>query len=154
MLFRSNYFSISKPFTLGFKFNACFSTQGVFENYTSTVIQTPAFTPTPHSRIIFNSKFHAPQYIGAGIIPIWNIYKSIKWRNEFYFFEPIKPILRSENKAHYGKAFTNAQWLAESTIVFDLRFATFGIFLNKYSSPVDSWNVGLNLGFLLFAPKF
>ena len=44
------YFPLGNKFVLGVRGKAVVSSKGLLSNYTSTLIQTPAFTPTPHSK--------------------------------------------------------------------------------------------------------
>ena len=66
------YFPLGNKFVLGVRGKAVVSSKGLLSNYTSTLIQAPAFTPTPHSKTIFNPAFRSTQYLAAGVIPIWN----------------------------------------------------------------------------------
>ena len=65
------YFPLGNKFVLGVRGKAVVSSKGLLSNYTSTLIQAPAFTPTPHSKTIFNPAFRSTQYLAAGVIPIW-----------------------------------------------------------------------------------
>ena len=78
------YFPLGNKFVLGVRGKAVVSSKGLLSNYTSTLIQAPAFTPTPHSKTIFNPAFRSTQYLAAGVIPIWKILNNLQFRNEFY----------------------------------------------------------------------
>lgn len=67
------YFPLGNKFVLGVRGKAVVSSKGLLSNYTSTLIQALAFTPTPHSKTIFNPAFRSTQYLAAGVIPIWKI---------------------------------------------------------------------------------
>ena len=153
-LYFEKYAKISNHFITGLKLDCCISDQPLNDNYTATIVQMPEFSPTPHSKITFNERFHSPMFLAGGIIPIWKLNKSLNWRNEFYLFAPIKPIGDNNDVPYFKKAFNRIEWMGESTFVFDIKFATIGIFVNKYSYPAASWNIGINLGFLMFAPRF
>ena len=56
--------------------------------------------------------------------------------------------------AAYNKPFSTSEFLIESTLVFDFKFASAGLFANHYSSGNNQWNFGVNIGFLLFNNKF
>ena len=64
------YFPLGNKFVLGVRGKAVVSSKGLLSNYTSTLIQAPAFTPTPHSKTIFNPAFRSTQYLAAGVIPL------------------------------------------------------------------------------------
>ena len=118
------YFPLGNKFVLGVRGKAVVSSKGLLSNYTSTLIQAPAFTPTPHSKTIFNPAFRSTQYLAAGVIPIWKILNNLQFRNEFYVFAPFRQIYEGENMVpYYGKAFTKYHFMGESSLVLDLSFA-------------------------------
>lgn len=150
-----SYIVPSSGFSLGIRSQVVVSSKGFFNNYTSTLIQAPAFTPTPHSKIVFNEAFRANQFVAAGILPIWKIMKNLQLRTEFYGFVPFFKIERDEkNQPYYGKFMHSFQYLGEVSLVYRLPFASVSMYVNKYSYPSDNWNFGVSLGLLLLSPKF
>jgi NTE family protein len=155
MMKGEKYYTYSKKFVLGTMAEVDFTSRGFLNNYTATIIQAPGFTPTAHSKVAFNPYFRANQFIAAGVKPIYRINDQLHWRNELYLYVPYKTIeQQTDNSAAYSKPFNSAKFLFESTFVVDLKFASAGLFLNHYSAGVSKWNVGLNIGFLLFNNKF
>ena len=150
-----NKFPLGNKFVLGVRGKAVVSSKGLLSNYTSTLIQAPAFTPTPHSKTIFNPAFRSTQYLAAGVIPIWKILNNLQFRNEFYVFAPFRQIYEGENMVpYYGKAFTKYHFMGESSLVLDLSFASISLYANYYDYPARNWNFGINIGLLVFSPKF
>lgn len=150
-----NYHLLSNWFVLGTRLNAVVSTKKLSYNYTATLLQAPGFTPTPHSRTIFNPSFHSLQYGAAGLLPIIKFTKDFNLRTEGYCFFPFKKVGTTPNgDPFFGKFFNKPCWLAETTLVYTLPFTSIGLFCNYYSAPKSSWNFGLNIGFLIRAPKF
>jgi NTE family protein len=149
------YFEFSTPFILGLKGEFVFNNKRALDNYTSTIIQAPAFAPTPHSKTVFNEGFRSNQYLGVGVLPIWKLLPLLQLRSEFYGFLPWQSIYKNqEMEAVTGRSWSNLQYLAEVALVYDLSFANISLYLNKYSYPSKNWNVGVNLGFLLFSRRF
>lgn len=149
------YFPLGNKFVLGVRGKAVVSSKGLLSNYTSTLIQALAFTPTPHSKTIFNPAFRSTQYLAAGVIPIWKILNNLQFRNEFYVFAPFRQIYEGENMVpYYGKAFTKYHFMGESSLVLDLSFASISLYANYYDYPARNWNFGINIGLLVFSPKF
>ena len=148
-------FPLGNKFVLVVRGKAVVSSKGLLSNYTSTLIQAPAFTPTPHSKTIFNPAFRSTQYLAAGVIPIWKIMNNLQFRNEFYVFAPFRQIYEGENMVpYYGKAFTKYHFMGESSLVLDLSFASISLYANYYDYPARNWNFGINIGLLVFSPKF
>ena len=153
----NKYFNPNKHFGIGVLGDFLFSTKNFNNTYTSTIIQAPAFTPTPHSKTVFNEAFRANQYIAAGIIPIWHIIKNLQLRGDFYYFVPFFKIEQSAtnpDKAVYGKFMRNPEFLGEITLAYNLPFASISLFGNYYSYPSKNWNFGINFGILMYNPKF
>ncbi|MCL1942705.1 MAG: patatin-like phospholipase family protein [Candidatus Azobacteroides sp.] len=149
-----HYYTITPRFNYGIHIEGVISGKNLFNNYTSTIIQAPAFTPTPHSKTVMNERLRANQYAAGGFIPIWKLNKMFHLRTELYGFIPFNEIMRDENnKAYPGDFFRDFEYLGEMSLICQLPFMSIAIFGNKYSYPKDNWNFGLNIGFLLFASK-
>jgi NTE family protein len=149
------YIPLSPQLTLGAYGELMFSTRKLLNNYTVTVIQAPAFSPTPHSRTIFNEAFTANQFAAIGLKPIYSITDQLYVRGEAYWFVPYQTLMRRpDNSATYSKPFFSTQFMSEASLVFNFRIASAGMFVNYYSSAVSQWNFGVNIGFLLFNNKF
>ncbi|MDR2806513.1 MAG: patatin-like phospholipase family protein [Dysgonamonadaceae bacterium] len=151
----NNYHTLHPRFNLGYWIEGMASSKNLWSNYTASVLQAPGFTPTPHSKLIFNEAFHANQYIAGGLIPILKLNPTFHLRGDFYGFLPLYPIKRGEdNKAYYGKLFTSPAYWGEISLVAQLSFMSVSLYVNHYSYPKNSGNVGLNIGYLIFGPKF
>lgn len=150
-----NYFRLDKHFSLGVSADVAFSTRNLLSNYTATIIQAPRFTPTAHSRAIFNEGFCANHYLAVGLKPVYVITDRWQVRFEGYAFAPYKTIMRkADNSAYYSEPFQNIHFMAETAVVYDFKIASVGVYVNYYSTPRQNWNAGLNIGFLLFENKF
>jgi len=150
-----HYFSLSTHLTLGVYGELAFSNRKLLQNYTATVIQARSFEPTAYSRSVFNEAYSANQFLIVGIKPIYIINDLWHARTEAYYFVPYKNILRNiDNTAAYSKPFSTSQFMAETTLVFSFKVASASLFANYYSSAASQWNFGVNIGILLFEPKF
>lgn len=149
------YYPISTKFILGNYIHAYYSSRNFSQNYTATMMQAGEFAPTAHSKITYNEAFRANQFIGAGIMPIYQITPVFHIRTEIYGFAPIFPIVCNEDsKASYGKLFSRIEYMGELSLVVKLPFGAISAYLNHYSSPAKNWNVGLTLGWQIFGSRF
>lgn len=149
------YYPINPRFTLGCSGEFVFTTRKFLQNYTVNLIQAPAFQPTPHSRTVYNEAFSANQFLAVGLKPIYNLTNMLHLRTEAYWFVPYKSFLRlDDNSATYSNPFSTSQFMAETSLVFNFKIASASLFANYYSSSVSQWNFGVNIGLLLFNPKF
>lgn len=149
------YFTIAPKFILGNYIYAYYSSRNFSHNYTATMMQAGEFAPTAHSKITYNDSFRANQFLGAGIMPIFQISPVFHARAELYGFAPVFPILRDENeKAFYGKLFSRIEYMGELSLVVKLPFGAVSAYLNHYSSPKNNWNFGITLGWQIFNSRF
>lgn len=151
----NNYHKMSEKFNLGYIFEIALSSKNLWSNYTASMLQASAFTPTPHSKLIFNEAFRSNQYFATGVTPIIKLTSMLHLRGDFDFFSPIFPLERQENNSvKYGKFFSKQEYMGEVSLVLQLPFVSISLFGNFYSYPKDNWNFGLNIGYLIFGPKF
>ena len=149
------YFSFSSRLTLGTYAEALLSTRKLVNNYTVSIIQAPAFQPTPYTRTVFNEAFCANQYAAIGLKPIYYLTKDLHLRGEAYWFIPYKRILSaSDNSAYFSEPFSTSEFMAETSLVFNFKIASVAAYVNYFSSAQSQLNFGINIGFLLFNPKF
>lgn len=158
-----HYHSFSRLFTLGLRGEAYFSNKPLLNNYTSSVLHAPDFSPTPHSQIAFNEAFRANQYLGVGVIPIIKFNEMFNFRVGLYGFAPLREIKKEisvvEDQSYldvpyYGKYFRQFQYMGEAALVFQLPSLSVSVYANGYSYPRKNFNFGINIGYLIFNPRF
>jgi NTE family protein len=149
-----NLHTINSKFNWGYKVQGVVSSKNFLSNYTASVLQAPAYTPTLHSQLIFNEAFRANQFLAGGIIPIWKMNNIFHVRGDFHGFFPVYPLRNKDKKAYNGDLFSRPAYLGEISLVAQLPFMSISLFANHYSFPGNNWNFGLNIGYLIFSPKF
>jgi NTE family protein len=148
------YFRFSKKTVLGIYAEGVTSTRHLGNNYTQTMLQTPAFTPTNHSKTIYNPGFRANIYAAAGLKPIYKINNQFHLRLESYLFLPLRPIYpNTQFQPEYGDIFSEIEYINELSIVGEFNVLAISAYVNNYSFPKHNWNLGINIGFLLFNNK-
>jgi NTE family protein len=97
-----------------------YSTMPVFQNYTATIIQAPAFQPTPESRTYFIPEFRSTKYLGGGLRAIVALARDrFDLRLEGYIYQPYEPIQRGElNEAVTGTAFTERYYIGSGSLIY------------------------------------
>ena len=155
------YLDFSPKFKFGLMSEALVSGKRLMNNYTASVLQAPAFTPTPHSKVVFKEAFRANEYVAAGVMPVYVFNKMFHFRMEIYGFMPVNQIKRGVlneglygNEPWLGESFRSMEWMGEAAFVFQLPFISVSLFANGYSYPKNDFNFGLNIGYLLFSPSF
>jgi len=150
-----NFIPINSKFTLGTYGELMFSTRKLLQNYTVSLTQAPYFQPTPYTRTVYNESFAANNFGAIGLKPIYHFTKELHLRGEAYWFVPYQSIMKAnDNSAYWSAPFKSSQFMAESTLVFNFKLASIGMYVNYFSSAQSKWNFGINIGYLLFNPKF
>lgn len=156
------YHELSKLFNLGYTGELVLSSKNLMENYTASILQAPAFTPTPHSTIVFNEAFRANQYAALGVSPIVKLGKFVYFRLDLYGFLPLYEIKKHTEVLdnnyvmtlpYYGKFLDSFKYMGEAAFVVHLPFTSISLYANGYSYPSKNFNFGINIGYLLFNPK-
>lgn len=149
------YLPFESPLALGVRGEFAYNNNQLGRNYTATMIQAPAFSPTPSTLNAFNTGLRANQFIAAGVLPIWRIMSGLQLRTEFYAFLPIRSILEDDSgMPYYGELFKDISFFGEAAVVYALPWASLSIYANYCTVPTPQWSFGLTLGMQLFAPKF
>lgn len=145
------YFRISKYFMFGGYAEALYSSYYSDDNLKSkTTLMLPAFQPTLHSRMIYNPYLRSNAFGAIGAIPILKITDQLHLRFENYLYAPLAYF--DLNFRTYGN--DDLVYLGELNMALQLHFLTLSVYGNYYSRPKKEWNIGLNIGFLLFNDSF
>ena len=156
------YFNLNHLFNLGITGELVVSSKNLLNNYTSSILQAPAFTPTPHSKIVFNEAFRANQYAAFGLSPIVKLSNYLPFRLDMYGFAPIYQLIRDEVRgedcSHRALPFfchflLRFELMVVSSIFLLLPSAVCWL-LSQCHRPLSLiLNFGLNIGYLIFNPK-
>lgn len=155
----NHYHVINKNVNLGFLGEFVLSSKNLMNNYTASVLQAPSFTPTPHSKIVFNEAFRANQYLAGGLSPIWKLSRIVHLRADLFCFAPLYEIKKQildtnstmySDTPYYGKFLHSLEYMGEVALVVQLPFASISVYGNGYSSPSKDFNFGINIGYLIF----
>jgi NTE family protein len=150
-----NMHSVTDKFNLGYMVQGVFSTKTLMNNYVSSQLQASSYTPTLHSLIVYNPALRAYNFMAGGIIPVWRLNNTFHVQGESHIFLPVWNVRRGENNNPVkSKLFDNPAYISEINFVARLPFINISLFVNHYSYPKNNWNFGLNIGYLIFAPKF
>lgn len=146
------YNKLNRFFTLGTRLEGVLSNRGQFTNYTSTVLNSPGFTPTPHSSTLYLEKFHANSYIAGGLKGIYHIRPALHFRLEGYAFVPFHEIKKGDQmQAVKSKQLLNSvNFQGMGALVLDTGVGPVSMALNYYEKPNTSLFFTLNFGYILF----
>ncbi|MBL7981368.1 MAG: patatin-like phospholipase family protein [Flavobacteriales bacterium] len=146
------YFLPRGTIRFGYMAEGMFSTMPMFQNYTATIIQTPAFQPTPESRTYFIPEFRAPKYVAGGLRAIVAVARNrFDLRFEGYVFQPYEPIIRGEqNEAITGTSFTERYYIGSGSLIYQSPVGPVWFNLSYFDGLRDPWAWSLNFGYIIF----
>jgi len=149
------YFIPRGTVRFGMLLEGVYSTQTYFQNYTATVIQAPAFQPTPELRTYFIEKLRAPQYAAGGARMIMAVARNkFDLRVEGYVFQPYKPLLRGDfDNTIVGEPISERYYIASGSLIYQSPVGPVW-FNTSYIDPLEKpWVWSLNFGYVIFAQK-
>lgn len=149
------YFLPRGVFKFGVLIEGVFSTMPAFQNYTASVIRSPAFQPTPESKTYFIDRFRAPKYAAGGVRMIMAVARNkFDLRLEGYVFQPYEPFDRtSSNAAGFVAAFTDRHYLGSGSLIYQSPLGPLWFNMSYIDGLREPWAWSLNFGYILFNQK-
>jgi NTE family protein len=146
------YFKSAKWLTLGIESDSYFSTKGLFNNYTSSLISARSFTPTVNSTMRYLPSLRANNFVAGGLIAIIPVSPSTHFRLEGYYFQPFEELLSDNNNRPYysGKLFTSNQFVGSGGFVIHTPFGPASLLLNYFNGSDPQFYLQASFGYLLF----
>ena len=142
---REQYFRIAKWFSLGYLVDGVITTHPSFSNEYATNISSPAFQPTPHSRLVYLKDFRSKSFIGGGIIPTFEFGPRFYLKNSVYAFLP-----EDANKST-ADVRKRLRYIFNSSLVYQTHIGPISLTLSKYDATTShNWFLTCNFGFMLF----
>ena len=142
---REQYFRIAKWSSLGYLVYGVITTHPSFSNEYATNISSPAFQPTPHSRLVYLKDFRSKSFIGGGIIPTFEFGPRFYLKNSVYAFLP-----EDANKST-ADVRKRLRYIFNSSLVYQTHIGPISLTLSKYDATTShNWFLTFNFGFMLF----
>ena len=142
---REQYFRIAKWFSLGYLVDGVITTHPSFSNEYATNISSPAFQPTPHSRLVYLKDFRSKSFIGGGIIPTFEFGPRFYLKNSVYAFLP-----EDANKST-ADVRKRLRYIFNSSLVYQTHIGPISLTPSKYDATTShNWFLTFNFGFMLF----
>lgn len=149
------FFPLHRHFILGTDLHGLVTFQGLYENYTATLVHSPEFAPTPSTRNYFNIGFRSDNYLAAGVMPIWNPISNLQLRGDFYAYSPIRDVVaNADGSCRHKGWFRRAEFIGEVAAVYNFSFASLSLYGNYLTYPSRNWNFGISFGLFFQAPRF
>jgi NTE family protein len=149
------YFIPKGTVRFGMLVEGVYSTQTYFQNYTNTVIQAPAFQPTPELRTYFIEELRAPQYVAGGARMIVALARNkFDLRLEGYLFQPYKRLLRGDfDNTVTGDPISDRYYIASGSLIYQSPVGPLWFNISYVDAWSKPWAWSLNFGYVIFAQK-
>jgi NTE family protein len=150
------WFKEKGKWRLGFLFEAAYTFQPFFSNYTASILATPGFQPTTDSRTVFIPSLHAHQYAAAGLKSVFQLWKNVDWRAEGYVFQPYQALReRPDHTVEYGAplSISDMTYIVSSGFVWHSPLGPVGMSGNYYSSREEPFSLLIHFGYIIFNRK-
>lgn len=129
-------------FTLGYQVEAVISSHPEFGNEVASVLTSPHFAPTPHSKMLFVPELFAKRYLAAGAMPTFSFGRNFHLRAGIY------AMLSDQGVYDYMR------YMADFSLIYHTRIGPVSVAFTKYN--FDSWNnsyLTFNFGMPLFGER-
>jgi NTE family protein len=154
------YYKRRGALRLGFFTETVFSNQDFFNNYTASILASPAFMPFPETYTRFLPNFRSHIYTSVGLKNVLNFYKNFDLRLEAYIFQPYKEVRLSDvdNNANYGPIFAKRYFMASSGLVFHSPIGPVSLHFNyfdrdEFDRKKGIYSILFSFGYILFNKK-
>jgi len=145
------YFNRRGKFKIGLYGEGCYSTQTLFNNYTSSILTAPSFQPTPESKTIFLTNYRAHKYLAGGIKFVQSITSTIDIRVEGYIFQPYQELIRnSQQKTDYGNPFKTQHYIGTAALVWHTPVGPMCLSVNYYDLEKNPFSLLFHFGYIMF----
>jgi len=139
---------------LGIVIDANYSNMTFFNNNIATMLITPAFNPTPHSKTIFLRNFRSDKYLTVGLIPNIRIFKETFFRVEGYAYQPFKELLLTNIPSEItSTALKSVRFLGCISVIAHTPVGPLSFSFNYYPNETKEFYFVFNYGFILFNKK-
>lgn len=152
------YIKLSQKFRIGLHLAGAYSGMGLFNNLTSTVIQSPSYKPTPDSKTLFLESFHANKFLAGGIKLIYLPTSYFQIRAEAHLFQPYQAFNVDQlGNVGYSDPFQDRFTLVSTAAVYHSPLGPLSVSLNYYFNNADispeenePYTLLFNFGYIIF----
>ncbi len=150
-----NFFMRKGAYRLGIYFEAAYSFQPFFSNYTSSLLVSHSFQPTPDSQTGFYNDFRSNKYMGGGLINIFTFKDKFDFRIEAYLLQPFYRILDDLGTPLEGDLFDGRFGMGSASLIYHSLIGPIRATVNYIpgTSILEPLNFQISFGYVLFNKK-
>lgn len=146
------YFLSRGTFRFGLMAEGSASAMPAFQNYTASVIRSPAFQPTPESLTRFIEEFRSPTYLAVGARSILSVARNrFDLRLEGYVFQPYEPFVRGDlDQTETAPSLTQRYYIGSGSLIYQSPIGPVWFNLSYFDGLREPWVWSLNFGYVIF----
>lgn len=130
-------------FSMGYNIEAVYTDHPKFGNEYATILTSPRYAPTAHSKMIYMPEFYANRYAAIGLMPTFELVKNFYLRAGFYAM--LRDPLQVDDYMHY---------MTDLSFVYHTRIGPVSIAVSKYDiHTTDNFYVTFNFGYPIFGKR-
>lgn len=150
-----DYYSVSKWFSIGYNVDLTYTTELDMCDYYSTLIATPAFQPTQHSRTLMLPAYRAPFYLGVTVSPILKFTEKLFLHITAGYFQPYRSLIETAGGGYkYSDPFPVGGFMGNAAFVWQSPIGPVSLSCAYYDKAEHAkWYPSFNIGFLIFRKK-
>ncbi len=139
---------------MGFYFEGVYSAQPLFNNYTASLLASPAFQPLAECKTLFQPNFRAHSYAAAGLKNIITIKNRIDLRFEGYLLQPYQQVENGINGAQfYSQPFLRRYFIGTASLVGHTPIGPISFSVNYYYKETQPFSFLFHFGYIIFNKK-
>lgn len=130
-------------FSVGYTLEGVYTSHPSFSNPYATILTSPRFAPTPHSRMLYMPEFYAKRYAAVGVMPTFRLVPNLYLRGGLYAM--LRDPMWVDDYMHY---------ITDLSFVYHTRIGPVSLSLTKYN--LDTKNnlyVMFNFGYPIFGNR-
>jgi NTE family protein len=144
------YKKINKFYTIGINAELLFTSKFFFYNYTSTMLNSPIYTPIPHSTTQYLENYRSYTYAAFGIRNVFQINRYFDARLEGFYFQPYEKIYADQQIPYYDDPFKHQYFIGSASLVYHTLVGPVSLSLNYYEKLERKFYLLFNFGYTIF----
>lgn len=130
-------------FSVGYTLEGVYTNHPSFGNAYATILTSPRFAPTPHSRMLYMPEFYAKRYAAVGVMPTFRLVPNLYLRSGLYAM--LRDPMWVDDYMHY---------ITDLAFVYHTRIGPVALSLTKYNFDTkNNLYVMFNFGYPIFGSR-
>ncbi len=140
-----------KLFHLGLHLKATYSTQGLFSNYTASILSMQDYSPIVDCYTLFLPEYRSSQHLGFGSNFIFSPIKKVDVRADIYIYQAFRKLNKTNDiSLYYEKANLFTDYIISTSIIYNSVIGPIRLTANYFPKQTNPVNLQLSYGYVLF----